>query len=510
MEILSLGHSSFLLDTGGVRILGDPWLDDWCIGDLMGRFPRLRFDPADLEPIDAIYLSHSHTDHIDPYTLRRLWSGLSTRPTLLLPVSLRFLELLLTEYLPDAEIVWLEDRRRVDFRGVEIEAFFDPGSRGTNEDDVMLLVVDDGREVFLNEADALLPLYEPEVRELVAGYFADRENAVFLTTRNELAATMGSLSAVDAEDRRARIDAALEGMSDQIAAILSPTDEGRDPLWGNRRLLRLVAGQGLAFPTVIDPDWNHVLFPIRRADRVQLERQIGDAFGTRHRVEEFLPGEVHRVEEGILEERETADFLTLLEAEPDRWFDRSLDLFSPFPVAPLRDDRRPSARGLILTALNDRFRPWLIGLGEPPIERLLTDGAGEYRVRVRYGTTAEFEDVDYGIGFETMEFQVVPPAGEPDEHYWANDIEDVLDGRADEFSVFLRKPLGGTNQRFWHCLGLPFLNQDLVEAKLRLHFERAAAGETAESWVRPFYGDGGRRLTQNSCETNESTQKSPN
>ena len=37
----------------------------------------------------------------------------------------------------------------------------------------------------------------------------------------------------------------------------------------------------------------------------------------------------------------------------------------------------------------------------------------------------------------------------------------------------------------------PFLNQDLIEAKLRLHFERAAAGETAESWVEPFYGEMG-------------------
>ena len=370
MEILSLGHSAFLLEMSGVRILGDPWLEDWCIGDLMGRFPRLRFDPADLEPIDAIFISHSHTDHLDPYSLRRLWLELETRPVLLLPVSLKYLGLLLTEFLPDAEIVWLEDRRRVPFRGVEVEAFFDPGSRGTNEDDVMILVVDDGREVFLNEADALLPLYEPEIRELVAGYLADRENAVFLTTRNELAATMGSLSATDAMDRRARIDAALESMSEEIAAIYDPLDEGRDPLWGNLRLLRLVAGQGLAFPTEINPDWNRVLFPVRRTDRIQMERQFADAFGCRHRIEEFLPGEIHRVEEGILEDRETADFLTVLEAEPDRWFDPDLDLFVPFPIAPLRDEQRKQARGPILTALNDRFRPWLIGLGMPSIERL--------------------------------------------------------------------------------------------------------------------------------------------
>ena len=77
MKILSLGHSSYILEMipeGGepVRILADPWLSDYLIGDLMGRFPRLELDLSALEPIHAIYLSHSHPDHLDPYSLLRL------------------------------------------------------------------------------------------------------------------------------------------------------------------------------------------------------------------------------------------------------------------------------------------------------------------------------------------------------------------------------------------------------------------------------------------------------
>ena len=50
MNVLALGHSCFLLEmlpgeeTEPVRILADPWLSDHVIGDVMGRFPRIRFD----------------------------------------------------------------------------------------------------------------------------------------------------------------------------------------------------------------------------------------------------------------------------------------------------------------------------------------------------------------------------------------------------------------------------------------------------------------------------------
>ena len=55
MKILSLGHSSYILEmtpAGGepVRILADPWLSDYLIGDLMGRFPRVRLALQALQP----------------------------------------------------------------------------------------------------------------------------------------------------------------------------------------------------------------------------------------------------------------------------------------------------------------------------------------------------------------------------------------------------------------------------------------------------------------------------
>ena len=42
--------------------------------------------------------------------------------------------------------------------------------------------------------------------------------------------------------------------------------------------------------------------------------------------------------------------------------------------------------------------------------------------------------------------------------------------------------------RLQMCLATPLLNSDLVEKRLRLHFARAAAGETPGTWVLPLYG----------------------
>jgi N-acyl-phosphatidylethanolamine-hydrolysing phospholipase D len=70
-----LGHASFLLQGNGVSLLVDPVFSDY-----FGPFPipglkRLQETPfalGDLPRIDAVLLTHSHYDHLDLPTLRRL------------------------------------------------------------------------------------------------------------------------------------------------------------------------------------------------------------------------------------------------------------------------------------------------------------------------------------------------------------------------------------------------------------------------------------------------------
>ena len=496
MKILSLGHSSYLLEMtpgGGkpVRILADPWLSDYLIGDLMGRFPRIRIEPHALQPIHGIYLSHSHTDHLDPYSLLKLRQALDPSPTLLLPESLEHLEPLLGEYLPEMEIILLRQERETDFHGLKLGAFFNPELSATNEDDVMILTAETEEEVFLAEGDALMPLYDPATRRELAGRFgrADVRTACFLTVKNEGDSTMNMLSAKDRQQRQELLGDNLEAAYAEISDIYNALEDDPDELWGNPGLVRLITGQGICFPQELNADYNRILFPIRLEDRVRMEREVAAQFDSRHSIEELIPGRLHELSDGKLQSRSLAEEVTLLDEEEERHFDPESDLARSFPAAPLLDEPRSAdaQRARIAACLQERFLPWLIGARTPPLEHLLAAGKGEYRIRMRFGTSGSFEETDYLLSFARLSFHAVEASGKPDEAYWANDIEDVLDGKADEFSLCCREPLEARAQRLWRCLGLPYLNNDLIEKKLRLHFERAARGETVDSWAKPYW-----------------------
>lgn len=67
--IVWLGHATFYMCLGGVRILTDP-----VFGNIFGRdrLCSLPFSPADIKNLDYILLSHVHPDHADPPSLSYL------------------------------------------------------------------------------------------------------------------------------------------------------------------------------------------------------------------------------------------------------------------------------------------------------------------------------------------------------------------------------------------------------------------------------------------------------
>lgn len=70
-----VGHSSFLVQIGGLNLLLDPmWSDRASPLRFLG--PRRRVPPAvefdELPPVDAVVLSHDHYDHLDAWTVKRL------------------------------------------------------------------------------------------------------------------------------------------------------------------------------------------------------------------------------------------------------------------------------------------------------------------------------------------------------------------------------------------------------------------------------------------------------
>jgi L-ascorbate metabolism protein UlaG (beta-lactamase superfamily) len=65
-----IGHSSFLIQIGGLNLLVDPVFANWLI--VLHRIRRPGVAIKDLPPIDAVLLSHAHMDHLNLPSLRRI------------------------------------------------------------------------------------------------------------------------------------------------------------------------------------------------------------------------------------------------------------------------------------------------------------------------------------------------------------------------------------------------------------------------------------------------------
>jgi L-ascorbate metabolism protein UlaG (beta-lactamase superfamily) len=88
LRIVSVGHASFLLQTGGLNILLDPvWSERASPFTFAGpkrvRAPGIAFEA--LPPIDAVLVTHGHYDHLDVDTLSRL--AAAHRPRVITPLG---------------------------------------------------------------------------------------------------------------------------------------------------------------------------------------------------------------------------------------------------------------------------------------------------------------------------------------------------------------------------------------------------------------------------------------
>ncbi|HUF68031.1 MAG TPA: MBL fold metallo-hydrolase [Longimicrobiales bacterium] len=90
VRITWIGHSTFLVQAGGLNLLTDPIFSDrasplrW-IGPRRLVPPGLRID--DLPPLDAVLLSHDHYDHLDERSVRALHSRFGDRTRWITPLG---------------------------------------------------------------------------------------------------------------------------------------------------------------------------------------------------------------------------------------------------------------------------------------------------------------------------------------------------------------------------------------------------------------------------------------
>jgi len=88
MRVSNVGHVTFLIQTQGVNILTDPiWSDRGSPISFAG--PKRVIDPGikfdDLPPIDVVWVSHNHYDHLDLATIKNLWK--THKPRIITPLG---------------------------------------------------------------------------------------------------------------------------------------------------------------------------------------------------------------------------------------------------------------------------------------------------------------------------------------------------------------------------------------------------------------------------------------
>jgi hypothetical protein len=485
--LASPGHSEVLLEiegsTGPVRILFDAWLSDFAFGDFMQRNPRV--DLGSIGKLDAVYISHSHCDHLDPYTLTALYQ--KQTPVLVVPETIEFLVPLLSKFLPGASIEVLRHNKTSNICGLSWTGFAFAVPYLTNEEDVMPLVIRSKKESVFFEADIALPDSQ-EAHGAVDRAMGETER-VFVSTRNELEALYASYDAKTPQERKQKLTAYRRRRKDELYWEYARYAELELPCPFRPGSLKLITGQGMIFPVDLSREFLPLSNPFPLADVTALEVQAARETGYDLKLMTLEAGEQ-------IDSRTIKKSKSQIKVEQTRLTrDPAAPAPAPRPQGPLFDDLRDHSlqKQRILHILNNRFVPHMAYHREEPLKALLL-ARGSYTIRILYGTSSSHRPEDYTIRFADMKFSELKEQDKheesarrsktkPDEIYWANDLDDFLNGRQDQFSTTLHNFFEGTAIRLWTMLGLPFLNNDLIEAKVGFHFERAASGHTVNDWI---------------------------
>lgn len=83
MRIRLVSHASVILSSAGAAIWCDPWLSGKAFNASWSLFPEAVWDPAWLDEIDFLWISHEHPDHLHFPTLRALPPAWKDRVTVL-------------------------------------------------------------------------------------------------------------------------------------------------------------------------------------------------------------------------------------------------------------------------------------------------------------------------------------------------------------------------------------------------------------------------------------------
>lgn len=474
-----------------MRIFVDAWLSDFSVGDLMERSVKVELDMEKIKTVDAIYVSHSHTDHLDPYTLIPIYQN--ANPILLLPYTLAFVVPLIREYIPTIRIEILYPHQAFQHEGISITGHMFPQNTITNEDDVMMLSIENDRELLFAEIDTLPEEDDLDTQKQLFRILTKKsyETVCYLASRNELP---GQLPVLDLpiKKRKAFRDEYIAGRKEEMYFSYQKgeyEDFANFPnIYEIPNLVRGFIGQGIVYPRRFSLDYARVqIFPLEEI--ASMESDIARECGYEFSQKALLPGRQYKVENGNIEtgRKECPIGELIIDREHGNLESTDPRLYADAPLFPRENLDIVTEKRRILEVLNARFLSyWSASAVASLRSTLIKNHDGCYRIGLKVQNA---ETVVFEYSLADVVFREVPYSTELhiDEDYWLLDIVDFLDGRQELYSNFWHRLDPKKIYRLWTCLGANFCNHDLLLNKYRLHFERAKSGLTVESFVSEVY-----------------------
>ncbi len=499
MIIDYLGHSEVLIDMKNnkwenVKILSDTWLSSYSVADLMQRNPIINVNYDLLETVDAVFISHSHMDHLDPYSLINIFSKLKNKPILLLPETLAFTKDLFISEL-DCDIKILKNKEDYEINGVIVRWYIFPDISITNEADVMTLSVRNDEEIVFSEIDIIPWDFEEWIGEVYKLFTEkDYKTRLYLSTRNELEWNLQIVD-IPKENREEFVNEYKQKRVWEIYEHYNNISEMEDAwvksnIYNLSWFVRWFIGQWIIFP--VKEFWVDALkLQIMSLDEnIKLETEISNDFwidypmyalnkvweqiwdkkyewmwryvfenGNLKKVEKipYLNGEYYKDEQDL-----TVDFRRNLKKEPV--------LLEIWKEDYLKD---------IENYLNTRFLPYQLWRIDANLKNLALDNNWKYIIQLK-------DSIDNVLGYFvwtlwSLNFEFVKNVDEKyNETYYFEDIVNFLEWKIELYSNFWSYLENWTNIYLWECMWADFLNNDILLKKYNYHFTLAKSGISQE------------------------------
>lgn len=483
MRITFLGHSHVLVHIENpqgktVHILVDSWLSDTIAGGYLERRPHVRIDHS-LCPIDAVFLSRAHSSHLDPSFLRELWQY--QRPEILLAETLEYLKPLLEEHLPGSRIVTIRDQDTMEWRGITLHGMVWQDVPQDGERDAMALCIDNEREVVYLENDTL-PNGVTDDEDYLFWLLSRKrfETITYLATRHETEGLLTALDSRNADERRAFIREyrarAQQDIFSQYDVFLEK-NLGYGDITSLPSFTRGFIGQGMAYSSELNADLAKIQ-PLPLQDILAWEKEAAAKTGRNFPQQVLVPGITYQTTPEGLQKISPMAGITCTHFLPIP--DPTIPARKKYHTGPFDAASRDvqHQEKLILDILQNRFLPYWIGHSERSLKNVILSKTNRaYVVAVRFGNEKDFFTHYFRFALGSGRFEVSDRVGDVvDEDYWANDLEDFYEGRQEPYSIFQNARDPEKTYLLWICLSASLMNNDVLERRFRLQFERVRRG----------------------------------